>query len=309
MATIQTLPLVSVVIATYNGERFLQEQLDSIIQQTYPNIEIIAVDDCSTDNTASILGEYAAKYPNFTFVRNEQNIGYQKNFEKGFLLAKGEYIAPSDQDDIWLANKIEILVEAMDNYAIAYCDSAFINGDGRLLGQNMSDVKTLTDFDSPLMFAVGGSVPGHAMLITKKLMSDTMPFPDTVMPHDYWLAYVATFDNSLKFVNQALVHYRRHDTNIFGAICKKNQIRETSRQRVQKARKRVQLLYEKCPDNLPQEKEAYRKLLKSYESYSLTNNFTRMRLFFKYRKEFLSYKKHNEFRRLLYCIKIFFKIV
>ncbi|MDD2725316.1 MAG: glycosyltransferase [Methylovulum sp.] len=309
MATTQSQALVSVVIATFNGGRFLQEQLNSIIRQTHQNLEIIAIDDCSTDNTASILSDYAAQYPNFTFVKNEQNIGYQKNFEKGFLLAKGEFIAPCDQDDIWLPTKIEVLLNNIGNHPIAYCDSNFINHSGELLGEKMSDAKALIDFDDPIMFVVGGSVAGHAMLITKQLVMETLPFPDKIMPHDYWLAFVATFYGSLKFIDQALVLYRRHDSNLFGSFNSKNKPRETSWQRITDAQQRVRLLYEKCPDGLTDKKEVFRKICKSYEQYSLANNFERMGVFFKYRKEILSYKKRNELRRCLYCLKVFFKII
>lgn len=302
-------PLVSIVIATYNGERFLKEQLDSIINQTYKNIEIIAVDDCSSDNTSQILNDYANRYDNFTAVINDSNLGYQKNFEKGFLLAKGDYIAPSDQDDSWLANKIEVLVNNIEGYAIVYCDSAFMNSEGVLIGQKMSEAKVLMDFDDPLMFVLGGSVPGHAMLITKQLVLDTLPFPATIMPHDYWLAYVATFKSSLKFINQVLVHYRRHDHNIFGAINKKNKVRESTEQRINNARIRMQLLYEKCPDDLIEHKQVLARLCQSYQSYSLSNNFTRAYLFFKYRDKILSYKKRSDFRRCLFCLKAFFKIM
>lgn len=309
MTTTLSNPLVSIVIACYNGERFLKAQLDSIIGQSYQNIEIIAIDDCSTDNTAQILKNYANCYSNFTFIINDSNLGYQKNFEKGFLLAKGDYIAPSDQDDIWLTNKIEVLVNAIGDYAIVYCDSAFMNSEGELLGQKMSEAKVLMDFDDPLMFVLGGSVPGHAMLMTKKLVSDTLPFPAIIMPHDYWLAYVATFKSSLKFVSQVLVHYRRHDQNIFGSINKKNKLRESAEQRINNARVRMQLLYEKCPDDLIEHKQVLARLCQSYQSYCLSNNFNRAYLFFKYRNKMLSYKKRSDFRRCLFCLKTFFKIM
>lgn len=308
MNTTLSNPLVSVVIATYNGERFLQEQLESIISQTYTPIEIIAIDDCSTDNTFSILNRYAAQHPHFTLIRNEQNLGYQKNFEKGFALAKGDYIAPSDQDDIWLPNKIETLVNNIGHHAIAYCNSAFINSESESMDKTMNDIKILANFDNPIMYVTGASAPGHAMLITRQLALDAMPYP-TLVSHDYWLAFVATFNSSLKFIDEVLVLYRRHDTNVFGAINSKNKVRESAQQRVQKARERVQLLYQKCPDYLTEQKQAFYQICKSYESYSLSNNFARMRIFFKYRKEILSYKKRNELRRCLYCLKVFFRII
>ncbi|MFZ2450849.1 MAG: glycosyltransferase [Methylovulum miyakonense] len=312
MNAILNTPLVSIVIATYNGERFLNEQLDSVIQQTYKNIEIIAVDDCSTDNTLSILSDYAARHANFTVVRNGQNLGYQKNFEKGFLLAAGDYIAPCDQDDIWLPSKIETLVASIGDHAIAYCNSAFINSSGGMIGKSMSDAKTLADFNTPIMYTVGASAPSHAMLIKRQVALEAMPFP-TLMSHDNWLGFVATFNSSLKFVNEVLVLYRRHENNVYGAFlkkdAKKNRLKATSQQQLQKARQRIQLFHDKCPDHLIEEKQFFKDLCKSYLNYSLANNLARTRLFFKYRKEILMHKKRNELRRWLYCLKVFFKII
>ena len=302
------IPLVSVVVATYNGEKFLRPQLDSIVQQSYRPIEVIAVDDGSTDNTVAILNEYASQYDNFRVFQNEQNLGYQKNFEKGFLLAKGDYIAPCDQDDIWLSGKIEKLVQSIGNHPIVFCNSAFIDKDGNALGETLLDKKNFTDFDSPIMYTVGASAPGHAMLITKAVALAAMPFP-TLLSHDNWLGFVATFYGPLKFVNEILVLYRRHDTNVFGAINNKAQKKELASQRIQKARQRIQLFYDKCPDNLEEEKKFFKAVSKSYESYSLANNFNRMCLFFKYRKEILMHKKRSNVRSFLYCLKVFFKII
>ena len=98
---------VSVVMCTYNGERFLREQMDSILAQTYPIHEIIISDDCSTDGTIDILREYAAKHTFIKIHQNARNIGFNSNFYHAFNRATGEYIAISDQDDIWFPQKIE----------------------------------------------------------------------------------------------------------------------------------------------------------------------------------------------------------
>ena len=127
MSNLPSHPLVSVVIATYNGERFIGKQLDSILAQTYPNIEVIIVDDCSSDNTVNLLQQYAAIHQNIFIYQNDKNLGYVKNFEKGMLLSKGDFIAPSDQDDIWLPQKIQVLMNAISNDCIVYCNSALID--------------------------------------------------------------------------------------------------------------------------------------------------------------------------------------
>ena len=307
--------LVSIILTTFNGERFLKEQLDSLIAQSYQNIEIIALDDGSTDTSVSILKHYASSYHNITVVENKQNLGYVKNFEKGFLLAKGDYIAPCDQDDIWLANKIEVLINAIGDNAIVYCDSEFIDEQGKALGQKMSDVKSLTDFNNPLMYIeVGVSALGHAMLINKKVVVEALPFP-VIFSHDNWLGFVATFNSSVIFVNQVLVQYRRHNANLTNALHKKDRKKlagkkGTKQQRMLKAQRRLKLLYDKCPNQLP-EKAVFAQLCKSYESYSVNNNFLRMCLFFKYRNKILLHKKyqHVQLKRCLHCLKAFFKIM
>ena len=101
---------VSVIMCTYNGEKYLREQIDSILAQTYPIHEIIVCDDCSTDNTMAILQEYATR---FTFIKvhqNEKNKGCNQNFHDTLYKATGNYIAISDQDEFWFSDIIEILL-------------------------------------------------------------------------------------------------------------------------------------------------------------------------------------------------------
>ena len=101
-------PLVSIALCTYNGAGFIAEQLDTLITQTYAPIEIIAVDDSSTDETFNILMAYAAKYSQIKIYKNENNIGFAANFERAATLCDGELIALCDQDDLWHPQKIEL---------------------------------------------------------------------------------------------------------------------------------------------------------------------------------------------------------
>jgi len=99
---------VSVVICTYNGEKYLKEQLDSIFNQTYPIAEVIAQDDESSDKTLEILNDYAQKHPEMkVFVNKDHALGLNSNFFNAFRKCTGDYIAISDQDDIWELDKIE----------------------------------------------------------------------------------------------------------------------------------------------------------------------------------------------------------
>ena len=118
--------MISLVIPTYNGEKYLREQLDSIYRQTLVPDEVIAVDDRSKDGTVDILKEYADRYGLKYFV-NEQNLGYNKNFAKGISLASGDYICLCDQDDVWMPEKVETLHKKLieiENYEPA-CVSSY----------------------------------------------------------------------------------------------------------------------------------------------------------------------------------------
>ncbi len=308
-------PLISVVIATYNGERFIGKQLDSILAQTYTNIELVVVDDCSSDRTVAILNDYANRFSNIHVYINEQNLGYVKNFEKGMLLAKGDFIAPSDQDDIWLPEKLAILMKEIGDNAIVYCNSELIDDEDNRVGKKLSDVKKLISFDDCLNYTVGNSAPGHGMLFPKKLVADSVPLP-TMIPHDYWLGFVATFYSQLKYIDQPLVLYRQHSENVFGATKIKSadgtmpvRKKKTPQEETNLARQRMQLMYVKCPVNLEEQKNVFRLLNKSYQSFSIYNNWLRMVTFFKYNKRILAFKRRNLLRRWLYCLKMFVKIV
>ncbi|MGN0728895.1 glycosyltransferase [Treponema sp.] len=102
---------VSIALATYNGEKYLREQLNSILSQSIQDFELIACDDCSTDSTLQILNEYVEKDIRIKVFANEKNLGFKKNFEKAILLCSGDYIALSDQDDIWTEKHLQVLLE------------------------------------------------------------------------------------------------------------------------------------------------------------------------------------------------------
>ena len=316
MSNLPSHQLVSVVIATYNGERFIGKQLDSILAQTYPNIEVIIVDDCSSDNTVNLLQQYAAIHQNIFIYQNDKNLGYVKNFEKGMLLSKGDFIAPSDQDDIWLPQKIQVLMNAISNDCIVYCNSALIDDEDNKVGKKLSDIKQLINFNDPIMYAIGNSAPGHAMLFPKKLVQDSVPLP-TMIPHDHWLSFVATFTGGLHFINEPLVLYRQHNGNVFGAAKVKSvngsstvkiKMKPTTSERNIKIRERVNLMYLKCPTNLKEQKCFFKELNEVYKNFSILNNIKRVILFFKFRYKILSFKRRKEWRRWLFCIKMFWSI-
>jgi glycosyltransferase involved in cell wall biosynthesis len=302
-------PLVSVVMATYNGQHFLLEQIESILNQTYSPIEFIICDDCSTDKTFDILLEYAEKYKHIKLFRNEENIGFRRNFEKAILLSTGSMVAPCDQDDIWDLQKIEILVKEIGSNAIVYSDSELIDDNGKKLGKKYSDIKNLQTFDDCLMYAIGNCASGHAMLIKREVINQSVPFSPT-MSHDLWLGFVASMYAPVAFYNKPLVFYRQHTHNVFGLpgnIKRAKKAKPSKVQQLNVIRDRMRIQYEKCLPNIPQ-KQVYKDLYTSYQSFSMSNNWLRMTTFFKNRHKILAYKKKPNWRKWLFSWKMFAKI-
>jgi glycosyltransferase involved in cell wall biosynthesis len=201
--------LVSIAVCTYNGEKHLEEQLESLVNQTYLHKEIIVVDDCSSDQTVSILEKYSSIYPFFHFSVNEKNLGYVKNFEKAILLCKGNYIALSDQDDIWLLNKVEEQVKNIGEHALIYHDSTFINEEGDTMEGYLSDTYTLYSGKKPLPFLFFNCVSGHSLLFNRIILPDLIPFPESYF-HDRWLALIASERGGVKLMRGCFVKYRQH---------------------------------------------------------------------------------------------------
>jgi glycosyltransferase involved in cell wall biosynthesis len=314
-------PLVSIILATYNGETFLRQQLDSLSAQTYTNIEIIAIDDGSKDATLEILHEYAAAKKNVKVFQNENNLGFIKNFEKGCSLSSGDLISLCDQDDFWHPDKIKNMVENIGEYPLIYCDSLVCDENLNPTGKKLSDLVVCKNFHSCLEYAVYARIYGNTLLFTKTLFLKTAPFL-TLIPHDWWLAYNATLCGGIKFLPEALVSYRQHPANVYGVIGRRREKKKflfffPARTRTRKekrddrisvqaqARERVKIFYDTCPDDLVKEKKVLKQLVKSYEDFSLPNDFLRMYLFFRYRKLLLATKKRSLLRNYLFCFKMF----
>jgi glycosyltransferase involved in cell wall biosynthesis len=209
-------PLVSIALCTYNGQQYLRQQLDTLVGQTYPNIEIVVVDDASTDDTFAILNEYANCYAQFNIYQNKANLGFVKNFERTCTLCNGDYIALCDQDDIWLLNKIELQVNAIAQHVFIYHDSEFVDQNGLSLNKKMSDVMNMYSGGDPKAFLFLNCVSGHTMLMKRELIGEAFPLKPGFF-HDWWLAYVAVNMGTIAYLPQCLVQYRQHeqsDTNI-----------------------------------------------------------------------------------------------
>lgn len=217
-----TKPLISIAMCTYNGEQYVREQIQSICQQTYNNIEIIIVDDNSSDKTIEIASSIA-KYDNRIKIhKNDINIGYNKNFEKACCLTSGEFIAIADQDDVWGPDKIEILYNYIktheDILLVHGLSMNYLNNKKQIAG--IKNITRITNYDlgnSVQHFFLQNRISGHNILMRKKLFKLACPYPDDVY-YDWWLCAVAACNGKLRFVKQILTWHRIHDNNVSGAI-------------------------------------------------------------------------------------------
>jgi len=213
---------ISVVMATFNGEKYLEEQLLSILSQTRPPDSIIICDDLSTDRTPDILAAYHLKYPVITYEINRQRLGVVGNFKKAVSLAiPGSYVALSDQDDIWLPGKLEAQIGRMISFednerpAIVYSDLCVIDKDGHTLNNSFWNELGHDGYEhcfETLLF--GNFVTGCTVLMNHSMRRYFTDMPGDVLMHDAWLALIAFTFGNVSQIEMSLVLYRRHGSNV-----------------------------------------------------------------------------------------------
>ena len=210
-------PTVSVVMATYNGEKFIREQLDSIVAQTYPLYELIIQDDGSVDGTVDICREYAQRYPFIHVFINVENKGLDANFESATMRSTGDFVAFSDQDDIWYPEKISRQVMAISDHDI--CFSCYDRGPDRT---HSALIKQQYQMEA-LLFA---GFAGHTMLLRGDfartpgywVLGRQIPF----MHYDWSLAVFAQLGRGIVRLDEALNFHRSNPQSAIARELKKN---------------------------------------------------------------------------------------
>ncbi|MEI2740717.1 MAG: glycosyltransferase [Chitinophagaceae bacterium] len=287
-------PLVSVVLCTYNGEKFLRPQIDSITAQTYPNLEIIIIDDASSDSTSSILEEYRQKDSRVKFHINSANIGYNKNFEKAFSLATADYIAISDQDDIWESNKIELMMKDWlpGSLFIYSLSGNFFSNDFENRKQ-APPVKygTVTQLHQ-LVFS--SPVHGHACMFKKELLSHCIPFPADIY-YDWWMSMQAVRIAPVGRIPLTLTWHRVHETNSSRTILSIADKKERNRQLRRQFIYNIETFFHNSAVTTEDEKflTGYTELLKKMDG----ERFSSAMFFYimQHRRKIFHYKKNKPF--------------
>ncbi len=215
---------ISIALCTYNGEKFLGEQLDSFAAQTMPPDEIIVCDDCSTDETREFLTNYAnnSSLP-VKLIFNERNLGYVKNFEKAIRLCTCDIIFLSDQDDVWHESKIEKFVaefESDEEIGMVFCDGELVDENLKTLGKSAWQARRF-DRKKQAAFTNGNAlrivlnnnvISGCMMAFRAKYRDFLLPIPNDIpgVIHDYWIAAAMLTAAKTRLIPQKLVKYRQH---------------------------------------------------------------------------------------------------
>lgn len=212
---------ICIVLATYNGERFLKDMLQSLVGQSRPADKVIAIDDASQDSSIKILESFREKLPLEIF-KQEQNGGHRKAFATGLELARqyaqpGDLIALADQDDVWKADKLEKLEERIGESALVFGDAEVIDKDGKIIHDSWRK-EALIQKSIPLKVQIAGinNVSGCLSLFKAELLDKILPIPEGVTVHDRWVAMIAERNGGIKAIDDTVLQYRLHDSNAVG---------------------------------------------------------------------------------------------
>jgi len=235
--------MISIALCTYNGEKYLRQQLDSIKQQTMLPDELIVCDDCSSDRTLKILQEFKEKVPFSVHIfQNEKNLGSTKNFEKAISLCQGNIIALCDQDDVWKPHKLERLMEALQ----ANPEAGYVFSDAEIVDENLQPLGVLLWDSVGFTGEIKDSylkgyqfrtlikrdlVTGATLAFRKDIGKLAMPFPSGGRwIHDGWIALIASATGSRGIpVEEPLIAYRKHSKQQIGVPSReKAELRESS---------------------------------------------------------------------------------
>jgi glycosyltransferase involved in cell wall biosynthesis len=221
--------MITVLMATCNGEKYVAEQIDSILNQTETRWKLIIQDDYSKDKTALIVNKYAEKYPDKIFLMESQiaSGSAKANFFSMMKYSSSEYMMTCDQDDVWLPGKIEITLKKMQDMESKFGSKKplLVHTDLKVVDENLNITSdSLFSFqnldskrDSLNNILVQNNVTGCTMMVNRALLELINEIPEQAIMHDWWLVLNAAAFGETGFVEEPTVLYRQHTANEIGA--------------------------------------------------------------------------------------------
>jgi len=217
--------MIDILMATYNGEKYIRQQLNSILQQDYDNWNLIIRDDCSSDNTVQIIEEYQSKFPQkIKLIHAEAPSGSaQNNFFALLPYSQSEYMMFADQDDVWISNKISLTLSKMEQMEqlygnsiplLVYTDLAIVDEKLTVINPSRYKMHDINPERNQLNhLIVQGIVYGCTLMANRELLNLIKDKPSVDVMHDTWLSLLAAAFGVIGFVNKPTVWYRRHGKN------------------------------------------------------------------------------------------------
>ena len=314
--------MISVAMTTFNGEKYIEKQIESIIHQSLPVDEIIVCDDGSTDHTVELLKKY-----DVTLIQNFQNLGYKLNFKQAMEKCNGDYIFLCDQDDIWEKDKVKDMMHIMEshkNIHVLASSFTYIDGQDQMILTTLNKgysnnnlynkevekndlVSVLTD-----EFIYGNYFQGCALVMDKQTRDFVVHHFDDRLPHDWIISLYASIDGGMYFYNKSEFKYRIHNDNSIGvSTLNQSATQHVNRayqfeERYQKARDALYVLKSNCIDyHMQNEKKfnAIESFMEHHVSYLKNKKFFGLLG----QNRYVYYKKLKTYRArimdLLYCLK------
>ena len=230
---------IDILMATYNGEKYLKEQMDSILEQTHQDFRLLISDDGSQDSTRQILNEYVAKDNRVIVFLQNKNLGVVKNFEYLMEKVESEYFMFSDQDDIWQKDKIQKSIQKMleTNSDLVYSDLQVVSQELDVLHGSYwklkgfeKKIRKYNNFES---LYLNNFVTGCTMLVKSKWLEKILPLPhkSNYILHDYWTALIVSKFGKMAHLDEPLVKYRQHFSNNIGSKKRSDEIKNFTEMR------------------------------------------------------------------------------
>ena len=220
--------MIEILLATYNGEKYLKDQINSILNQSYKNWRLLIFDDASVDETCNIIKFYEEKYSDkikcFRAVKNSKSV--KKSFSKLLAFSRAEYLCLADQDDVWGKDKLKCCFEYIkkieeqnkDVPILVHTDLFVVDENLNVIASSMMKLQKLKSKEKTFrQLLVQNNITGCTVLMNRKLAELCGEIPEGALMHDWWLGLVACAFGIVKFLNKSTVYYRQHQNNFVGA--------------------------------------------------------------------------------------------
>jgi len=305
---------IEILMATYNGEKYIKEQINSIINQTYTNWRLLIRDDGSKDKTLEIIKEYEKKDDRIKLLEdNKGNLGFVKNFEELTKNSKEKYVMFSDQDDYWLENKLEIYInelnkllkEEIEEPLLLHSNSFVCDDNLEIIKEKFIVSKEALRYKENNCF-FPCIVQGSTVLLNRKLIDIGLPFLESVTLHDRYFHLLAEFFGKRVYIDKSLIKYRQHLNNKIGA--KSSIIEKILNKRYFEGEEKNLILEirEKYRNKIKFEEEERNLMLEIREKYGNKMNKEQEEWIDKYLE--VTDKKKNRFKRFWLSRKIKIKM-